>query len=258
MNRPKATMSPWVGAVVFVVLMALAGSCYYFFGRTTHKVPMHSLPVPTSVTVQPLTPTVHPAAPRSSSTAPAKKPTKVASTTTRSPKSKAAPSVNIPPGVPTQIYVPAFGGASALSAQVFKMPTPCQQNIVPPETGDVFSCTDFALPGTSSASKAVLTGHSSPFQPTELNKLNAMAKQGNLVGHSVFVKTSTSGSHWLQYVITNVHHVVKAKLPYDATTWGAPGQSTAGRLVIVTCLPINVVPAHDNFVVVAQLKGVGK
>lgn len=239
MSRQKST---WIG-VALIIAALIGGGWYYFFGRTVHNVPMHSVPVPTSVTVQPLTPSLQ-ASPRSKATS-------------SSPKSKAVPVVSIAPGVPTQVYVPAFDGAPALSAEVFKMPTSCKSTIVPPETGDVYSCTDFALPGTTTASLSVLTGHSSPFQATELNKLNAMAKQGNLVGHSVFVKTTTSGGRWLQYAITSVHHVVKAKLPYDQATWGAPGQSTAGRLVIVTCLPINVVPAHDNFVVVAQLKGVG-
>ncbi|HEU0266028.1 MAG TPA: hypothetical protein VFQ70_00170 [Candidatus Saccharimonadaceae bacterium] len=246
MSRRTYRVSTWSGIALLVVAI-VGGGLYYFFGRTTQNVAIHSLPVPTSVSVRPLAPPT-PHSPEPSA------PTTSGATTH---KNKVTPAVSIPPGVPKQVYVPAFEGAPALSARVFTMPSSCKSMIVPPDTGDIYSCTDFALPGTNSASKAVLTGHSSPFQATELNKLNAMAKRGNLVGHSVFVKTTASGARWLQYVITNVHHVVKAKLPYDQATWGVPGRSTAGRLVIVTCLPINVVPAHDNFVVVAQLKGVG-
>jgi hypothetical protein len=199
-----------------------------------------SLPRPTTTDTQKV-PTSTPAPTSSSASTPA--PT-------------AAP-VDIPPGLPTKIFVADAG----LSTSITKMPTSCQNIIDPPRSGvamtEVFGCSDFALPGTNSSSLSVLTGHSSPYQATQLNKLNDQQVKGTLVaGEKIMIQTATSGEKWLVYAITGVYEIPKPELPYDTRVWGNPGESTSNRLVIVTCRVANVVPAPKNLVVVGQLEGV--
>ena len=180
--------------------------------------------------------------------------------TTSSPASTPAPTaapVDIPPGLPTKIFV----ADADLSTSIIKMPTSCQDIIDPPRSGvamtEVFGCSDFALPGTNSSSLSVLTGHSSPYQATQLNKLNDQQVKGTLViGEKIMIQTTTSGGRWLVYAVTGVYEIPKSELPYDTRVWGKPGESTSNRLLIVTCRVANVVPAPKNLVIVSQLEGI--
>ena len=173
------------------------------------------------------------------------------------PTSPSPVPVVIPSGIPTKIYIPDAG----ISTEVQPMPTSCQDVIDPPSEGvamtQIYACGDFALPGTDSTGFSIITGHSSPYQDTQLNKLNDQEEKGTLVaGERIMIQTATSGGKWLIYGIKNVYEIPKPELPYDARVWGTPGESTSGRLLIVTCRVAKVVPAPKNLVVVAELEGI--
>lgn len=131
---------------------------------------------------------------------------------------------------------------------------PCLELIDPPRgegIGDVYYCTDFAMPGSQSDSKTVLAGHASAVIDTWFNRLQAQGE--SLLGGQIFIQTTASDQFWLEYTVTGVYQPSKDQLPYDARVWGGPGQSTSGRLILVTCLIDESGASPDNYVVVAEL-----
>lgn len=110
---------------------------------------------------------------------------------------------------------------------------------------------DFALPSTDSSSLTIIAGHSAPSFETVFNRLYPQGKK--LVGREVLLRTQTSGSHWLVYRIQSVDTPLKTELPYRADIWGDGSTSTAGRLILVTCLQnADRSPSTHNFIAVAQ------
>lgn len=132
----------------------------------------------------------------------------------------------------------------------------CRQGIYPPNNGDIYNCVDFALPGTSSPSTVILTGHSSRWVDTALNALSRQTRE-ELLGREVWIRTEASENRWLIYDIMDVVVIAKPDLAASTYIWGEQGQSTAGRLLIITCLPDSYhASAKNNFVVIGQYRGV--
>lgn len=157
-----------------------------------------------------------------------------------------------------QIYVPNANKELVISSEVSALPT-CLPVIDPPRTGanagGVFSCADFAQPGTNSPSLTIIAGHSSQQVDTAFNRLYSQGDR--LVGNEVWIRTATSKDKWLVYTVDAVYHVDKKDLAYAAAIWGYPGQSTKNRLVIVTCLQSGQSgSATKNYVAVAHLTDV--
>jgi hypothetical protein len=157
-----------------------------------------------------------------------------------------------------QLFIPNSDAELALSTPVLPMHD-CRTVIDPPRDpegfGQVYGCSDFAQPGSDSPSLTVLAGHSA--QSTEA-AFNRLYRQGeSLEGREVYIRTEASGDRWLVYRIDNVYVPDKEDLPYMAEVWGAPGESTAGRLLLVTCRQQpGLVESVQNYVAVGQLVGV--
>jgi len=163
--------------------------------------------------------------------------------------------MEIPGSAVEQLYIPASDPSKVINDPVLPMPSACQKVIDPPRTGPdlakVFQCTDFAMPGTNTATNAVIAGHASNYTTTVFNKLYT---QGDaLVGRQIFVRTQASGQQWLRYTVRNIYEPLKTELPYQAQIW----TPTPGRLILVTCFETPDRPtALRNIVVVAQFDGV--
>lgn len=190
--------------------------------------------------------------------APALTPTRLPAVTQRStetPTPSPTPVISIAGSPVVQIYVPSDNPDDVINSQVYPMPTSCQNVIKPPESGQnfqqVYQCTDFAMPGTSTSSNAVVAGHSSRYVTTVFNRLYTQG--ASLIGKLVYVKTVNSGSHWLVYKVQNVYEPLKKDLPYMEQIW----TPTPGRFIVVTCLQDS---AHStalrNFIVVTQFQDV--
>lgn len=166
--------------------------------------------------------------------------------------------VSIDPSRVTQLFVPALDPHLVINNEVFGLDS-CRPQIEPPldgvGIGRVYECMDFALPSTSSPSLSVLAGHSSCRVDTVFNRLN---EQGaSLVDREVWIKTEKSGDKWLVYKVTATYQPTKDELPYMDTIWGSSEVSTAGRLVLVTCLlNADCSKSTHNFIVVAQFTGI--
>lgn len=193
---------------------------------------------------------------RVATTAPATSP----STSTRVPASQpttapapVAKPVVIPQSIATQVYIPAADRALVINSKV--KPLNCRPIIDPPLDGYVYNCRDFPNPGTNAPGTTVLAGHSSNYMDTALNSF--FRQDRSLDNREVWVRTKASGSRWLVYGIHAVYHVDKPSLATNTAIWGDRTTSTAGRLVIVTCLQREVgKKSVQNFVAVAQFKGV--
>jgi hypothetical protein len=219
----------WIGVAVAVVLACVA--VFYF----TAAMSTQALPQAPA-----LTPTQKPAATQQA---------------TETPTSSPTPVISIAGSPVTQIYVPSDNPDDVINSQVYPMPTSCQNVIEPPESGQnfqkVFQCTDFAMPGTATATNAVVAGHSSKYITTVFNRLYAQG--ASLIGKLVYIRTQASGDHWLVYKVQNVYEPLKTELPYMEQIW-AP---TEGRLIIVTCLQDSEhALSVRNFIVVTQFQGV--
>lgn len=157
-----------------------------------------------------------------------------------------------------QLYVPNSDPDLVISTSVHVLEG-CRTVIDPPRSGPgwagVFGCSDFAQPGSSSPSLAVLAGHSSRSLDTVFNRLY---QQGTaLENQMVYVRTQDSGEHWLSYRVLHTYVPAKNELPYMTAVWGGDGSSTAGRLVLVTCQQSDTgSESTANFVAVAQYVGV--
>jgi hypothetical protein len=162
------------------------------------------------------------------------------------------------PSRAVQVYIPSSNPDLVIDTSVEALGG-CRSLIDPPRNGphvgDVFGCTDFAQPGTSSPDLAVLAGHSSTNLDTAFNRLY---RQGSaLTGQTVYVRTEDSGDRWLAYRVEHTDTPQQDELPYLTSVWGGDGSSTAGRLVLVTCQQNeDGAPATANFVAVAQFAGV--
>lgn len=170
-------------------------------------------------------------------------------------KTETAPTV-IDPSPPVNIFIPNDDPNLAISTVVKPM-APCQELIDPPRgegAGDIYYCTDFAMPGTNSGSKTVIAGHASKNIDTWLNRLQSQGD--SMVGKQILLQTEASGDQWLVYTVSDVFEPTKEQLPYMTEVWGAPGQSTSNRLVVVTCLIDGGRVAANNYVVVAELTDV--
>jgi Sortase domain len=159
---------------------------------------------------------------------------------------------------PTQIYIPSSDSGRVISTDVLPL-TKCRNGIDPPTQGPsfgaVWGCTDFEQPGTSTKGPTVVAGHSSPDRRTAFNRLYVQGQSA--VNKLVYLKTATSGDRWLTYRIDKVRVPQKAELPYMREVWGAPGENTTGRLLLITCRQEpGVTPALKNYVAVASFVGV--
>jgi hypothetical protein len=157
-----------------------------------------------------------------------------------------------------QIYIPNQNRDLVISTSVQPLGG-CRSVIDPPRSGPgwggVFGCSDFAQPGTSSPSLAVLAGHSSRSLDTVFNRLYPQGS--GLEGQMVYLRTEDSGDRWLAYRIDRTYTPDQSQLPYLTAVWGGDGSSTAGRLVLVTCQQTETsVTATANYVAVAQYVGV--
>lgn len=158
--------------------------------------------------------------------------------------------IHVPPSIPEKIFIPNKNENLEISTVVRSMPTSCQQVINPPRepslVGDIFSCNDFALPGTKSG-MSVIAGHSSPNLETWFNRLSQIGE--DLVGNSVLLQTAESDSRWLVYTVDSVYTPLKTDLPYMEEIWGRTESRPENRLVIVTCLQ----DSPRNYVAIAHL-----
>ena len=182
--------------------------------------------------------------------------TSQAPTLPSSPEPSASPSPAIADAPPTMIFVPSDEEHLVIRTEVKPM-QPCQELIDPPRdsgVGDIYYCTDFAMPGTNSQGKTVIAGHASSRVETWLNRLQTQGQ--SMIGREVLLQTMTSGQQWLSYTVTGVYQPLQEELPYMTEVWGAPHESTSGRLVMVTCLIDGAGPITHNYVVVAEFSGV--
>ena len=171
-------------------------------------------------------------------------------------KAEAARDIAASPAV--QLFIPSTDSALELSTAVLRMDD-CRTVIDPPRDregfGKVYGCSDFAQPGTDSPSLSVLAGHSAHGTDAAFNRLYRQGE--SLAGREVYVRTEASGDAWLVYRIDHVYMPDKSDLPYMAEVWGAPGASTAGRILLVTCRQEpGLAESVQNYVAVGQLVGV--
>ncbi len=166
--------------------------------------------------------------------------------------------ITIPPSQPLELVVPSTRSELTIDSRVDPMPTPCRSVIDPPRDaqrlGGIYSCQDFSLPGTNSHELSVIAGHAGQSIDTVFNKL--YQRGIGLVNQPVSLRTAASGNHWLIYTVQAVYTPDKKQLPYMAEIWGAPGENTAGRLVLITCDIETNGSSPRNYVAVLQLKGV--
>lgn len=161
---------------------------------------------------------------------------------------------DVAPSPPVELFVPSDNPDLEISTAVTPMPTECREIIDPPRDSDgiagVYSCGDFDQPGTSTEGLAILAGHAAAGIDTEFNRL--YQRGDSLRGQEVFVKTETSGDHWLEYSVDEVFTPDKNELPYMEEVWAG---DTAGRLVMVTCFVEPDGSSTRNYVAVLQFEG---
>ena len=228
----------WISVtVVVLVLLGAAAVIYSLWFRSSTEQPQLSqqLPAPS------------PVAPVSASQVP---------TPTATPEPIVESPIVIEPSAPVGIFIPSDDPDLVISTEVKPM-EPCQELIDPPRgsgVGDIYYCTDFAMPGTDSEGKTVIAGHASQKVDTWLNRLQVQGD--SMLGRQILLQTASSDQRWLEYIVTGVYQPAKEELPYMTEVWGAPGESTSGRVVVVTCLIDGSGTITHNYVVVAELIGV--
>lgn len=111
----------------------------------------------------------------------------------------------------------------------------------------MYSCGDFAQPGTSSSSFAVLAGHAGAHVDTWFDRL--YQRGTTFVGSEVLLRTKTSRDAWLVYTVQAVYTPDKTQLPYVYEVWGG---DSAGRLIMVTCDIDTDGSSSRNYVAVLQ------
>lgn len=138
---------------------------------------------------------------------------------------------------PTAIYLPSKNPKKEIKTVPIALK--CGKDIPYPTSGPnvwkAFYCTDYALPGTKMPYYGIITGHSTAASSldTVMNRLQSQAK--TIKGKSIYVRTKTSKKRWLVFRFTGVYSVKKDRLATATDIWGGPNDSTAGRLVFLTC-----------------------
>ncbi len=172
----------------------------------------------------------------------------------------------IPAAIPTELYLPNANPDYAISTTLLPLSCPPGDDIPYPHSGPTvwraFYCQQYGLPGTDTPYYGIITGHTWLGGDTVMDHLMRQGK--GLIGQTIYIKTAKSGSHWLMYRFTAAYWMDKRDangktndLSKHYEVWGAPNESTAGRMVFLTCQQIAPdVKSTQNVAFVAQFAGV--
>lgn len=165
--------------------------------------------------------------------------------------------INIPDGRPVEMYIPAIGLVAGFEQESCRL----VDGLIDPATLDLacaYTAPDrpYRLPGSNAEDIVVIAGHAGAGTDAVFDTLyNPDADHHNVqVGDVMYIRTETSGEHWLKYTVSDLHSPEKGSLSQDASIWGEG--ATPGRLLTISCIQPAFAPSVRNAVVGWQFAGV--
>lgn len=163
----------------------------------------------------------------------------------------------IPDGRPLEMYVPAIGLVAGFEQESCRL----VDGLIDPATLDL-ACAYIApdrpyrLPGSNTDDIVVIAGHAGAGTDAVFDPLyNPDADHHNVqIGDVMYIRTETSGEHWLKYAVSDLHSPEKGSLSKDVSVWGEG--ATPGRLLTISCIQPAFAPSVRNAVVGWQFAGI--
>lgn len=169
---------------------------------------------------------------------------------------------------PTQLHQPDTG----LNLAVLELPPDARDPIDPPTARQAYwdpapVLTDRPArsyaPGTSTSDVTVIAGHTGTVtEDAAFNAFFDWREQTFRVepGDEVWVRTETSGEHWLVYRLETIHTVPKGRSPDSLMNsreiWGTDAHPRPDRLLLIGCIQRSEgEPSTGNFVLDLELIG---
>ena len=163
----------------------------------------------------------------------------------------------IPDGRPVQMYIPAIGLVAGFEHESCRL----VDGLIDPATLNLacaYTAPDrpYRLPGSNADDIVVIAGHAGAGTAAVFDPMyNADADHHNVqVGDVMYIRTETSGDHWLKYTASDLHSPEKGSLSQDVSVWGEG--ATPGRLLTISCIQPSFAPSVRNAVVGWQFAGV--